>query len=252
MGKTIIVFLFLISVCTLKAQTGTPGEVTSSLRFNISINNQFTRQIVLVLDPSATDGVDNGIDALSPADENLANDAYFFLANDRYIIEGVAFDITKRIPLGVKATNSTSFNFSLLESVDFDPDQEVYIYDALDNSYHSVTDGNYEILLTTGVYNNRFEITFADSVLGIGQSIGKKLAILEDTVSNMLRISNPAGIDVQGIALYDLSGRKVFARQHLGMAATFEFPTNALSEGIYLVKISTVNNNVFTKKIIVK
>jgi len=233
------------------AVTDNADEIISHLRFNISINNQFTRQIALILIPSATDGVDNGIDALSP-DGDLPNDTYFFLNDNRYVIEGVAFDVSKRIPLGLKVTENTSFKFSLLESVNFDTAQNIYIYDGLDNSYHDIKNGNYEVMLSTGVYNNRFEITFTNVALGVNQNTADNLLVVQDNSLHMLRISNPDAQNLAIMALYDISGRQVFSKQKLGTEAAFEFPTVALSEGVYLVKLTTDDNKVLTQKIIIK
>lgn len=236
---------------TNAAATTDESEQISHLRLNIAINNQFTRQMALVFFPSATDGVDNGIDALSP-DDDLPNDAYFVLDNERYVINGVAFAVTKRIPVGLKVTTNATFTFSLLESINFDPTQDIFIYDALDNSYHNIKQGNYQVTLSAGVYDNRFEVTFTDAALGISQNSINNLAVLQDNDSNVLRVSNPDTMNLSTLLLYDISGRQMFSKRQLGTATTFEFPTSSLSEGVYLVKIISDDNKIFTKKIIVK
>jgi len=228
------------------------GLELSMLRLNVAINDQFTRQMVLVLLPTATDGVDIGIDALSPDEYSLPNDAYFFLDNNPYVIQGLAFDVNKRIPVGVKATDNATFNFSLLELVNFDAAQNVYIYDALDNSYHDIKNGNYQVVLSTGMYNNRFEITFTNTALGIDQQTVNNMLVLQDNSSDLLKVSNPDALNLSTIALYDISGRQVFAKQKLGTELSFSFPTSALSEGVYLVKVTADDNQVFAKKVIIK
>ncbi|WP_121377690.1 secretion protein, partial [Flavobacterium endophyticum] len=107
----------------------------AQFKLNIILDNQFTRQIALVFLPEATDGIDVGIDALSIAPDDLPNDAYFFLDNSKYVIQGTSFDSNKRIPLGVKAANNASIKFYVPEVTNFDPTQMIYLYDGADDSY---------------------------------------------------------------------------------------------------------------------
>ena len=135
-------------------------ETIPQVRLNTIINNQFTNQIALAFVNHATDGVDRGIDAKSAVEETLPNDVYFILDNDKYVIQGVKFDVNKRIPIGVKATNTSTFKFDASTIVNFDPNQTIFMYDAQDGIYHDIKTNTYEVTLPTGEYTNRFEITF--------------------------------------------------------------------------------------------
>ena len=134
----------------------------SLLRINTTFNYQYTKQIALAFLPEATDGVDRGIDALDPTSNSLPNNVYFFLQNNRYVIQGINFDITKRIAIGVKATDNANFKIALSSIENFNENQDIYLYDAEDESYHNLKDQAFDVLLSTGVYNNRFEITFVN------------------------------------------------------------------------------------------
>lgn len=229
-------------------------NTTPHLRLNISFNNQYTRQIALTFFPEATDGVDRGMDAKSPTDGSLPNDAYFFLDNDRYVIEGINFDIDKRVPLGLKVTNNTTFNFSLPEVINFDESQPVYIYDAADNSYHNLKQANYQVMLHTGVYNDRFEVTFKDSntALAVDTNVASSFTIVQNNSNQLLSIANPNSLDVKSVALYDMAGKLMFDKVNLGAKATYEFSTSALSEAVYIVKLLTTDNKGLGQKIIVE
>ena len=223
----------------------------SYIRLNTIMNNEFTRQMALVLVPQATDGVDRGIDAKSPTEETLPNDVYFFLDNDRYVIEGVSFDIDKRIPVGIKATNAT-FKFSLLEIVNFDVNQDVFIYDALDGSYHNLKIEAYQVNLETGIYNSRFEITFKDSALNTATNTIESLVVVQNNTNQLLSISNPNLKEIKTVQLYDISGKLILNKETLETKTNYEFATNALSEAVYIVKIATKNNEIYNQKIIVE
>jgi hypothetical protein len=233
-------------------QTLTNSNDVPHIRINAIMNNQVTRQVALILIPDATDDVDPGIDALSPGEETLPNDIYFYLDNNRYVIEGVNFDVNKRIPIGIKASNNATFKFSVSHVINFDQNQPVYIYDGLDNSYHNIKDGNYEITLPEGIYNNRFEVTFIDQTLNINNSIKENLQIIQNNNLSQLMISNPNLLDTNAIKLYDINGKVVFNKEKLGTQASYSFPTSGFADGVYIVNISTKDNQSLSQKIIIK
>ena len=222
----------------------------SHLRINTIINNLNTRQIALTFSPQATDGVDRGIDALSP-DPDLTNDVYFFLENAKYVIEGINFDIEKRVPLGVNVTNNTSFKFSLAHTVDFDESQPVYIFDALDGTYHNIRENDYEVILPTGVYNDRFEITFKDNALVIDHPIKDNVIVVQNNTNQQLVISNPNLLDIKSVMLFDILGKQIFSKVNLGSKTSYEFSTSSLSDGVYLVNIKSTDGQSIGQKILV-
>lgn len=222
------------------------------MRFDVSMNNQFTRQIGLVLIPEATDAVDKGIDAKSPAENTLPNDVYFFLNNDRYVIEGVPFDVNKRLKVGVKSTANTSFNFKLAHIINFDQNQNVYIYDGLTQTYHDIKNGNYEVILPGGIINNRFEITFTATALNAVLNLEESFGIYQNNDNEILKIENPKLLDLQSVSLFDVGGKVVFGKEKLGIENEYQFSTAGISDGVYIVKIVTKQNQSLSHKIIVE
>jgi hypothetical protein len=222
------------------------------LRINAIMNDQFTRQIALILVPEATDGIDRGIDAKSPADASLPNDMYFVLNDDRYIIEGVSFDVNKRIPLGIKSANNSNFKFSLANVINFDENQDVFIYDDLDQSYHNIKNGTYEVNLQEGVYNNRFEVTFTQATLNIENPIKDNMTVIQNNNNAQLQILNPNLLETKSIALYDISGKTIFNKNQVGTQSEYSFSTATLSDGVYIVNINTKDNQGFSQKVIIE
>lgn len=224
----------------------------SQIRLNTIMNNQHTSQIALAFIPTATDGVDSGIDAKSPVDSNVSNDVYFHLDNDRFVIQGLVFDLDKRIPIGVKATDNASFKFNISQVVNFDETQSVYLYDALDDSYHEIRNNTYEVNLPTGIYNNRFEITFKDNSLAVSNTnIKSNLVIFQNNSAQLLTISNLNGIELSAVTLYDLSGKLIFNKKNLEMQENYQFPTNGLSNGVYLVEAVAKDKSRTVQKVII-
>ncbi|WP_225585469.1 secretion protein [Flavobacterium sp. MDT1-60] len=91
-----------------------PPSPVLYFKLNTIINNEFTRQLALAFVPTATDAVDRGIDARN-MDESLPNDVSFWIENGNYVIQGVTFDLNKKIPLSVKVTTNTNFKFTFLK-----------------------------------------------------------------------------------------------------------------------------------------
>jgi hypothetical protein len=227
-------------------------EVTeiSHFKLNTIINNQFTRQLALAFLPEATDGVDAGIDAMN-ADQTLPNDAAFWLENGSYVIQGVNFELTKKIPLVVKATTNTTLKFYIPEIINFDSSQNIYLYDELDSSFHNIKTGSYEVAIIPGVYTDRFKITFTNSTLGLNEVAKSSFLISQDNTNQILRAFNPNNIILKSFVLYDIVGKAILIKNNLGVEQNYIFSTLGLSAGIYIATFLTTDNEKITQKIIV-
>ncbi len=234
-------------------QTGAGAiNTVSHIRLNTILNNQFTRQMALAFVPEATMGVDPGIDSRSPDGDALPNDAFFVINNDRYVIEGINFSVEKRVPLGVKVTGNSNFKFSLLEVVNFDENQPVYIYDAETNLYHNLKSGDYSVNLSEGTHLNRFEVTFMDGTLNTSNLISTNLEIVQNNSTQVLTISNPNSIDLKSASLYDIAGKKIIEKTELGNERVFEIATSSISEGVYIIQLLAQDGQTMSQKIIVE
>ncbi|OAD90414.1 hypothetical protein A7A78_05715 [Aequorivita soesokkakensis] len=106
-----------------------------------------------------------------------------------------------------------------------------------------LSDGTYTITLTaTDEYGNtgtcEFEL-IVESILGIGnysQDFGS-IAMYPVPTKNMLNISNPQGIDLQTLEIYDLRGRLVQKADLQGMGSVKSIDVQQLAAATYYVKI---------------
>ena len=228
------------------------SQTVPHLRFDITFNNQYTRQLGLILIPQATDLVDRGIDAKSPSEESLPNDVYFYLDNSRYVIEGIPFDVNKRIKLGVKSSPNVNFTFKLSHIINFNQNQDVYIFDALTQTYHNIKNGDYSVVLPGGVINNRFEITFTTSALNSQNITASQISVFHNNSTQNIIIQNPNLIDLQYITVFDISGKLIFEKRILNTQLEYQFSTSYLSEGVYVVNLKGINELGVSEKIIIK
>jgi Secretion system C-terminal sorting domain len=227
-------------------------EVTiiSHFKLNTIINNEFTRQLALAFMPEATDGVDPGIDAIN-MDQSLPNDASFWLDNGNYVIQGVNFELTKKIPLAVKATTNTTLKFYIPEVINFDPSQKIYMYDELDLSYHDITTGTYEVTIAPGTYRERFKIAFTNVTLGLSEEVKNNFFINQDNTNSVLNALNPDNIVFKSFVLYDLLGRAVLTKNNLKEEQNYTFSTSGLSSGVYIATFLTADNEKIAQKVII-
>lgn len=219
-------------------------------KLNVIIGNEFTRQLALAFVSSATDGVDRGIDARN-MDESLPSDVSLLIENGNYVIEGVNYDLSKKIPLSVKAATSTTLKFYIPETVDFDASQPIYIFDSLDGSYHEIKTGSYEVPVAAGTYTERFKISFTIGTLGVNDVVKSNFLISQDNKNQMLKAANPNNRSMRSFVLYDVAGRTVISKNNIGVQENYNFSTSGLSAGIYIATFLTADNEKIAQKVII-
>jgi hypothetical protein len=106
-----------------------------------------------------------------------------------------------------------------------------------------LSDGTYTITLTaTDEYGNTSSCEFeliVESILGIGnhsQDFGS-IAMYPVPTKNTLNISNPQGVDLQTLEIYDLRGRLVQKADLQGMGSVKSIDVQQLAAATYYVKI---------------
>jgi len=224
------------------------------IKINSTLNGTSVKQLAIGFRNSSVDGVDRA-DAKSPdTQSNLPIDVYMVLNNQEYVHSVTSFDIHKRFPIGFKnnGTGIASFKVQVFEFVNFEAADNVYLYDGLTGEYHDIKTTYYDLLLSPGVYNNRFEITFLDSQLGVDENTSNSFVIVQNNSNQLLSISNPNMLDVKSVAIYDMVGKLIFDKVDLGSNSNYEFSTSNLSDALYIVKLQTTDNKSIGQKIIVK
>ena len=221
------------------------------IRFNTLLNNEGIKQVVLAFDADATDGVDHAKDAKNPSDDSPM-DMYFVLNNEEYILSVIQFDDTKRLPVGFRSTSNATVKITVANMINFTQANNVFLFDKVTGIYHDIINDQYEFSIDPGSTNNRYEITFRNEDLSNSTSVKNNFSIAKNNTNQLLSIDNPSGIDIKEVALYDVIGKIIFDKVDLGNKRIYEFPTNYLSDGIYIVKLKTNEGQVVNQKIIVE
>ncbi|MBC7523894.1 MAG: T9SS type A sorting domain-containing protein [Flavobacterium sp.] len=236
----------ILSVSGFDYTTVSTTEVPQ-IKFNTLMNNLAVKQIVVGFDPSATDGVDHAKDAKNPTD-SAPLDMYFVLDSKEYIISVIDFDENKRLPIGFKANAEVPFKITVAGIINFSQAENVYLFDKVTGIYHDIKNNEFEFSVPAGVTNDRYEITFKDSALTTFTNSISSISIVQNNTNQLLKISNPNLAEIKTVNLYDISGKLIFSKTKLDTKANYEFSTSSLSDGIYIVKlISNDNQNIGEK-----
>jgi hypothetical protein len=228
----------------------TVTDTSSLIRFNTLLNNGPISQTVLAFNPSSTDGVDRFMDA-SSANDNPAN-IYFVLNKNEYVINSMPFDINKRIAIGFRNLAQANYKITVNEITNLTEVENVYLYDKTTNQYYDIKNSFYDLTLPAGTHNTRYEITFKNNTLGVNESVKNNFVVMQDNTTKNLTIINPSQIEIASYGLYDVAGKLISYKKKLGSELSYLFPTSNLSDGIYIVKLTTSDKIEMGQKIIIK
>lgn len=220
------------------------------IRINTLLDNGPLSQMILVFDPTATDGVDRGMDAASPND-GPAN-CYFVINAAEYIIQAVPFDIDKKIAVGFRNYAEANYKISVNEMSNIPEVTDVFLHDKVTNVYYDIKNSFYDLTLPAGTYNSRYEITFKNGTLGVDTVESKSFVIHQDNFNKSLKINNPNQLELATCSIYDVVGRLIFTKKLLGNDSVYTIPTAEFCNGIYIVKLETNDTLEMSSKIIVK
>ncbi|SDZ96678.1 Por secretion system C-terminal sorting domain-containing protein [Flavobacterium gillisiae] len=227
-------------------------DPTPQIRLNTLLNSQGVRQLALAFIPEATDGVDHAMDALSTSDDSPA-DVYFVMNDNEYVINALSFDIDKKIAIGFRNTAEANYKITVNKVLNFTGAENIYLHNKTADTYHDIKNSFYDLTLAAGVNNTQFEITFKKGVtLGIDSQESKSFIMYQNNTTKNLTINNPKQKELVACNLYDIVGKLIFAKKDLGSNIDYSFSTAGLSDGIYIVKLSTTEDTDIGQKVIIK
>lgn len=224
----------------------------SHFKIYATYNNQAVRPTTLAFMSNSSDGYDYGGDAFSASGE--ANEFYYVIPgmNREFVSVVQPFDIDKKIPVGFKSNGNTTFKLEVVDAYRMPSDVNVFLHDKITDLYHDIKNGFFEVTLSSGVENSRYEITFTNTTLSNPDFSNESLVVFQDNTNKNLVISNELNKEINSIQLYDVTGKLVISKNNMGSNARYQISTNSLSAGIYIAKVKTADNLVISKKIIIE
>lgn len=220
------------------------------------LNNEKSIEVAMAFNPNTTDNYDLGYDAISPeVYSNAPNLVYFGQDNNdkKCVITTLPFDLDKRIPIAFKCAAQSTFNVKVSDIINFTGSDKVYIHDKDTDIYYDIINSEFNMSLPAGENATRFEVTFknADVLSNDNNFVASSFEVFQNNKNSMLTIVNSLGKDVLNCTVYDVAGKLVINKKNLGNNTLIELPTNALSDGVYIVKLNTTDNVSVEKKVIV-
>jgi hypothetical protein len=220
---------------------------------NVVPNGLYARPLSFIFDDSTSQDYDYAWEG--PISGRINTDAYIQIGTSgEYGLSSQAFDENMAIPLGIQVASSFTapidVEFEIAYMANFDP-ANVYLHDLQTETYHDIKDGNKTLLIESGHYTDRFEITFKDTSSTLGSDLveATNFDVFQNNGTRELTVLNPNLKKVAKISLYDLAGRLVFSEKLSSTQTSYIFDTASLSSAIYITKITTQDSKETTAKV---
>ena len=231
-----------------------PAALTN-IRLGFNTTQNYHRQLLLAVRDNTTNGIDAGWDGRSFDGDNYPGADMRWLINDKdYIIQAVPqITANTRLPLTIMVAEEglVSFNLDVAENLPADI-SDIYIEDDFDQSYHKISDNEiYELYLQPGTYNDRFFLSFVKSPLNTPENTLENIVAYFDENSDELVILNKENYVLKSITLFALTGQKVYSHEKTMTDYQIRIPLR-LTKGIYLLRLQSDDNKVFTSKLIIR
>jgi hypothetical protein len=228
-------------------------DTLMKIRLGFNSNNNYHRQILLgFMNEKATSAIDYGYDAINIDD--FPNDMYFLNGAKQLLIQGEGFfDPTASYPIGVKTDVEGKVSFIVDAAENFNPEQPIYIYDNLTDTFNDIRNGLFEVNLPLGENKTRFSVRFTDKTLKVEQNlISDAIQINHIQNENSLLINNKTlDTNVEHVTLYNILGQVVSSWNIENQEQkNIKIPIKTVSSGIYIVKMKTSEGEI-SKKVIV-
>lgn len=235
----------------ITTQSSTDNRPKIRLQFtSVAIIN---RQILLTVDDNCTDGYDWGYDGY--LNDVQVDDMSWLIEDELFVIQGIGEINTEQttLPLNIQKSNVGDVVISIHSLENIPDDLDIILYDTELGTHYDLRSTNYNATLEAGNYEGRFVIEFQNpSALSIDNNNEAQLDFYYEMNNKNLIVRNPTNLDVKHIEIYNISGQNVYNIGDILKGTYSEYNIGNLTSGIYVVKLSTDDNIVVTKKVIIK
>lgn len=239
----------------------------SMFRFYTIFGNSHFRDMILFLSDETTDGHDRGYDVYHPADGGGTDISFPITASDgverQYVMQGVPYVPKKFIPVTIKV--STSREKILIKGIEeSNLPGDAYFYDNTTRRPQLISGGNSAgVKLSQGIYKDRFFIvfsgdkgkgttpTFNDEAITEINDLKQNVDFFQNNRASQLEVTNPDRLNITQANIYDMGGKLVVSKNNIGEESKFNIATSNLSDGVYLVKLTTAENVILDYKMTV-
>ncbi|MEM6517556.1 MAG: hypothetical protein AAF688_15345, partial [Bacteroidota bacterium] len=213
----------------------------SRLRFNITFDDSYTRQIVQTFSTFATENFDYGLEIRNTIP--LQKDALFSDSEYDYVAQANQFDIDMLIPLKFNHDAETQVSINLVDTYNFDETIPVFLYDLLDQTYTNLLETVPEIDLNPEQSQDRYYIVFQNQdTLDFEEIENTQMFLRYYNSAEELMITNPLKYKMKTLIIYDMSGREVQRYTINANDSSYGKKINHLPNGGYIAQCIYGNN----------
>ena len=211
---------------------------TPTIRLVYDSPKGYHRQILVGVEPGASNGFDLGYDAFM-IDVN-EEDMYWLFDDNKYVIQGVNnFNPNQEFSIGliVKESGTIRIKTDLLKNVD--PSLKLYIKDNETGLVLPINNEPFEIFLNEGQYNHRFKLVFQPELLSIDDEINNSDDLIYyDLKTKVVKVLTDNELDILDATLYNVLGQSVVKLEFDSYNASQPLGINS---GVYIVQLNTPN-----------
>ncbi|MBU2061913.1 MAG: hypothetical protein KKH44_08735, partial [Bacteroidetes bacterium] len=220
------------------------------------------KELLVGYSKAATDLYDKQYDAEVFVREGALN-FYTSVGKKQLAIQAFnTFDDSDEIPLGYSVVSAGKYEVALVDYDGLFADKDIYLYDRTTDSIHDAKASSYKFVTNAGVYDNRFKIVFKDEPKDeVTDEVTDDPVVIEDENPEFLnqslmsivmhnkKLEIAAEDRINHILIYDVSGREVYRKMDIN--SSYVALENILNvRAVYIVKVVTLSNELFTKKVI--
>ncbi|MGB0896740.1 MAG: T9SS sorting signal type C domain-containing protein, partial [Flavobacteriaceae bacterium] len=221
------------------------------------INDEYYRENVIAFRENTNSSYQKFTDGRLA--EKLNTDVYLLADDNMLSIKSIAYDIEASIPFGIDVRNNAStFSVTVHNLLDVSDNVDIYMFDKVNDTYTDIKNGVFDVTLDAGTHNDRFEVVFKDASqeqeeLDITEEeVVSSFNVYQNNTNSELTIKNPKAYIIKSVMMFDVTGKVIYNKTNLGNNELYTFPTSALSNGMYLTKVTTDQDFEVTKKVMVQ
>ncbi|RYZ81516.1 MAG: T9SS type A sorting domain-containing protein [Proteobacteria bacterium] len=175
---------------------------------------------------------------------------YSLIGTSKLAIQGRALPFNQEdvVPMGYKTSVAGTFAITLEHFDGFFGNQQVYLVDKTDMSYHNLHEGAYSFTSATGIFDSRFELRFMSPTLGTGDHTADENSVYIVKVDKHIEISS-GNYEMDDVTIFDLTGKKVFEQKAVNNTLFSTRDLNMAAQ-VLIVKVKLDGGEIITKKVI--
>ncbi|WP_397299925.1 LamG-like jellyroll fold domain-containing protein [Nonlabens ulvanivorans] len=231
----------------------TTSDLRPKFRFGFDSPKLIHRQLLLTIDPNASNGFDRAFDGYQY--DPQIDDMSFNLNNEELNIQAIdQVDITTVLPLHVKVGTAGSISIKIDELENVDPSLDIYLKDSLNNTFYNLRNANYvSDPLAVGDYSDRFSIVFNDpTTLGSDSSqlSESDIIIFTPAGQDALHIKKGIQMDINTVTFTNMLGQQINTWNVSDQHGIIKIPVDQIATGNYIVTMQTSYGTQIRKVII--